>query len=89
VREPFAFRRIDAGELTAGERAGLMDLFAACWPFGEFTADDVDHAMGGVHWVAEADGRIVGHASVVPRPLEVDERPIRTGYVEAVATHPA
>jgi aminoglycoside 2'-N-acetyltransferase I len=89
VREPFAFRRIDAGELTDGERAGLVDLFAACWPVAEFTADDVDHAMGGVHWVAEEGGRIIGHASVVPRPLEVDGRPIRSGYVEAVAVHPA
>jgi aminoglycoside 2'-N-acetyltransferase I len=34
------------------------------------------------------DGRIVAHASVVERPLEVDGRPFRTGYVEAVATDP-
>jgi aminoglycoside 2'-N-acetyltransferase I len=45
--------------------------------------------MGGVHWMAEADGRLVGHASVVPRILEADGVPIRTGYVEAVAVEPA
>ena len=45
-----------------------MDLFVACWPAGEFTADDLDHAIGGAHWVAEADGLIVGHVSVVRRP---------------------
>jgi aminoglycoside 2'-N-acetyltransferase I len=45
--------------------------------------------MGGVHWLAEADGRLVGHASVVPRVLEADGMPIRTGYVEAVAVDPA
>ena len=44
--------------------------------------------MGGVHWLAEARGRIVGHASVVPRLLEADGVPLTTGYVEAVATHP-
>ncbi len=66
-----------------------MDLFVACWPADEFTADDLDHAIGGVHWVAEADGRIVAHASVVERRLEAGGRPIRTGYVEAVATLPA
>jgi aminoglycoside 2'-N-acetyltransferase I len=30
----------------------------------------------------------VAHASVVPRVLEVAGRPLRTGYVEAVATAP-
>ena len=35
--------------------------------------------MGGVHWLAEAGGRLVGHASVVPRILEADGRPIRDG----------
>ena len=80
-------RRIVSEELNAAELAQLKDLFAACWPAGEFTADDVDHAIGGVHWVAEADGMIVGHASVVERALEADGRPMRTGYVEAVATH--
>ena len=45
--------------------------------------------MGGVHWLAESEGRLVGHASVVPRILEADGVPIRTGYVEAVAVDPA
>jgi aminoglycoside 2'-N-acetyltransferase I len=45
--------------------------------------------MGGVHWFAMLGGRVVGHASVVPRILEADGRPIRTGYVEAVAVDPA
>ena len=37
----------------------------------------------------ELDGEIVAHASVVERELQVDGRPLRTGYVEAVATAPA
>ncbi len=44
--------------------------------------------MGGVHWLAVADGTVVGHVSVVPRILEADGAPIVTGYVEAVAVHP-
>ena len=36
----------------------------------------------------ELDGEIVTHASVVERELHVDDRPVRTGYVEAVATAP-
>ena len=34
----------------------------------------------------DLDGEIVTHASVVERELHVDGRPLRTGYVEAVAT---
>ena len=87
--DPFEVRRIGSPQLTSAELAQLMDLFAACWPAGEFTANDVDHALGGVHWVAEADGRIIGHVSVVQRFLEADGLPMRAGYVEAVATLPA
>ena len=32
---------------------------------------------------------MVGHASVVDRDIHVSGRPLRTGYVEAVATDPA
>ena len=76
--------------------AQLLDLFAACWPAGNFSPEDVDHALGGVHWIAEAGDRIVGHASVVPRTLVAGaDSPatgpisLATGYVEAVATHPS
>ncbi len=53
-----------------------------------FTDDDWDHAVGGVHFVLDLDGEIIAHASVVERELHVDDRPLRTGYVEAVATAP-
>jgi aminoglycoside 2'-N-acetyltransferase I len=81
-------RRVPTPALSAADLAQLLDLFHACWPAGEFTADDIAHAMGGVHWLAESGGRTVGHASVVPRLLEAGGRPMSTGYVEAVATHP-
>jgi aminoglycoside 2'-N-acetyltransferase I len=32
---------------------------------------------------------VLAHAAVVPRQLEVAGRPLRTGYVEAVATDPS
>jgi aminoglycoside 2'-N-acetyltransferase I len=81
-------RRATSPELSAADLAQLLDLFHRCWPDGDFTPEDAEHAMGGVHWIAEADGRIIAHASVVPRTLEADGRPLATGYVEAVATHP-
>ena len=89
ARQTVTVRTLRSPDLTAPDLAQLLDLFHACWPDGEFSADDAAHAMGGVHWLAEADGRIVGHASVVPRDLHADGVPLTTGYVEAVATHPS
>ena len=53
-----------------------------------FAEDDWAHALGGQHFVLDLDGQILGHASVVERVLEIGGRPLRTGYVEAVATAP-
>src|SRR5689334_6663695 len=53
------------------------------------TEDDWQHALGGTHFLLEDDAGLVGHASVVERRLYVADRPIRTGYVEAVAIQPA
>jgi aminoglycoside 2'-N-acetyltransferase I len=64
-------------------------LLAAFGPGDEaFTEDDWQHALGGLHVVVELDGVLVAHAAVVERELDVDGRPVRTGYVEAVATDP-
>jgi aminoglycoside 2'-N-acetyltransferase I len=52
------------------------------------TDEDWEHGLGGVHFVLDIEGRIVAHASVVERELQVAGRPLRTGYVEAVATDP-
>lgn len=71
--------------------AMLDELHAFCASaFGpEFSLDDWQHALGGIHCVAYAGTRTVAHAAVVERTLYVGERPVRTGYVEAVATDPA
>lgn len=53
-----------------------------------FTDDDWEHAIGGLHFVLDLDGKVLCHASVVERKLEVGGHPLRTGYVEAVATSP-
>jgi len=51
-----------------------------------FREDDWDHTVGGLHVLAVEDGGIVSHAAVVERLLTAEERPLRTGYVEGVAT---
>jgi aminoglycoside 2'-N-acetyltransferase I len=57
--------------------------------FDDFTDDDLEHGLGGRHWLLELDGRVIAHASVVERRLEIDRRSFRAGYVEAVAVEPA
>jgi aminoglycoside 2'-N-acetyltransferase I len=65
----------------------LVEAFGSD-PEEAFTDDDWEHATGGLHFVVDVDGEIVAHASVVERELHVGGRPLRTGYVEAVATAP-
>jgi aminoglycoside 2'-N-acetyltransferase I len=79
--------------LAAAQIAAIRELlwaaFSADHEDGGMTEDDWQHALGGTHFVLEEDARIVGHASVVERELHVGDRPLRTGYVEAVAVDPA
>ncbi len=57
----------------------LLDVFE-----GDFSEHDWEHALGGIHAIAEEGGELVGHASVVQRRLLHGERALRTGYVEAL-----
>lgn len=56
---------------------------------GDFSDADWEHALGGWHIVVAEDGVALSHAAVVPRILEVADRPLHAGYVEGVATAPA
>jgi aminoglycoside 2'-N-acetyltransferase I len=83
-------RERSTDELSEEELGALRELVDAAWADepDPYTDDDFANACGGVHFTVEVDGVPVAHASVVERVLEVDGRPIRTGYVEAVSTHP-
>jgi aminoglycoside 2'-N-acetyltransferase I len=55
---------------------------------GDFSDDDWDHALGGMHvFVRERNG-VVAHASVVQRRLVHGGRALRAGYVEGVGVRP-
>lgn len=74
-------------ELDAATTARLRELMDES--FGErFDDHDWSHALGGTHLIVREDELVVAHASVVPRALDVDGVPLRTGYLEAVATAP-
>lgn len=84
-------RRLATNQLTARESAAIRALLERAFgddPDERFGDDDWDHALGGIHYVLDDGAEIVGHAALVERELHVAGRPLRTGYVEAVATAP-
>jgi aminoglycoside 2'-N-acetyltransferase I len=86
-----AIRRAATGDLRPREVRAIRAILVAAFEGdedGAFTEDDWQHALGGVHVIGATGGDIVAHASVVERPIEVAGRPLRAGYVEAVATAP-
>ena len=85
-------RLVPSLELRPDEEADLRELFDEAWSDdaeGGFTDQDWGHAVGGVHVIADADGLMVAHASVVERELHTGGHRLPTGYVEAVATRPS
>ena len=83
-------RGATTAELAPREIEVLRRMMAAAWEAadGTFTDSDWEHGTGGIHVVVEEGGEILSHGSVVERTLEIDGVPVRTGYVEAVATWP-
>ncbi|MGY1707793.1 GNAT family N-acetyltransferase [Geodermatophilus sp. SYSU D00697] len=67
-------------DLLAAARTLLDEAFE-----GDFTDEDWEHALGGVHALVLDGGRLVGHGAVVQRRLVHRGRALRVGYVEAVA----
>jgi len=84
-------RRFATSSLTAAEIGAIRALMDVAFGDDEeerFTDEDWAHGLGGVHLVLDVDGVIAAHAAVVEREIHVAGRPLRTGYVEAVATAP-
>lgn len=77
-------RTAPTADLDPAEVTALRALLDAAFDH-DFSDTDWSHALGGLHVLATRDGELVGHAAVVGRQLGVGGRPLRTGYVEAVA----
>jgi len=93
AREPggLRLRQLPTAALTAGESTAIRALMTAAFGTDEdeaFTEEDWEHSIGGQHFVLDEDGMLLSHASVVEREIHIGGRPLRTGYVEAVATTP-
>jgi len=52
---------------------------------GDFSAEDWENTLGGLHVVVLVQGEPVAHAAVVQRRLLHRGRAVRTGYVEGLA----
>jgi aminoglycoside 2'-N-acetyltransferase I len=72
---------------SAAELADIRALMDLAFE-GDFSDADWKHTLGGWHAVVRVGGALVAHVSVVPRILRIGDRPLRTGYVEGMATHP-
>jgi len=83
-------RIVPTHALPPADLRAIRALMDAAFGTGKeaFADDDWQHSLGGTHFLLEVEGEIVSHASVVERQLEIGGRPLRTGYVEAVATAP-
>ncbi len=69
-------------DLDTTTRAAARALLADA--FSDFTDQDWEHALGGVHALVWEGAELIGHASVVQRRLLHHGQALRTGYVEGV-----
>lgn len=69
--------------LSAAELRAIRALLDEAFD-GDFTDDDYEHGLGGIHALVWDGSMLVGHGSVVMRRLLHDGRTLRTGYVEGV-----
>jgi aminoglycoside 2'-N-acetyltransferase I len=84
-------RSLPTAELTQAEIEQLRKLMHAAFEADDEGFSDTDwrHAAGGRHFLFEVNGEVRAHASVVPRVIGIGDRPLSTGYVEAVAVAPS
>ncbi|MFF9770856.1 GNAT family N-acetyltransferase [Streptomyces sp. NPDC014636] len=71
-------------ELEPSELSAVRALLDAAFD-GDFSDEDWQHGLGGMHVLVQDDAGLAAHGSVVMRRLRHRGRWLRTGYVEAVA----
>jgi len=83
-------RAVPSADLQAADLDALRELLGAAFKEPGLDLNDAAWAntFGGVHVLLDVDGLLVAHAAIVERLLVAGDRPLRTGYVEAVATRP-
>jgi aminoglycoside 2'-N-acetyltransferase I len=82
--EKIAVQVLHTADLGPAVRAAARALVVGAFA-DEVTGQDWDHALGGIHALAWEGESLVGHAAVVQRSMLHQGRPLRCGYIEAVA----
>ena len=77
-------RLVHTADLDTETRHRVRQMVAAAFG-GDFTDEDWEHALGGMHALVWRHGAIIAHAAVVQRRLLYGGTALRCGYVEAVA----
>ncbi|MFI9309510.1 GNAT family N-acetyltransferase [Streptomyces triculaminicus] len=77
-------RTAHTSDLSDAELVAIRSLLTDAFE-GDFTDEDWDHGIGGMHALRYEDGELVAHGSLVQRRLLHGGRALRAGYVEAVA----
>jgi aminoglycoside 2'-N-acetyltransferase I len=80
-------RLVHTADLDDEAREQAKQMLAAAFD-GQFSEDDWEHALGGMHALVMSHGLLIAHASVVQRRLVHRGVALRCGYVEAVGVHP-
>ncbi|MET9443171.1 GNAT family N-acetyltransferase [Streptomyces sp. NPDC006610] len=80
-------RTVHTADLAPAELRALRGFLDAVFA-GDFSDDDFDHGLGGMHVLVDDDAGLAAHGAVVMRRVRHRGRWLRTGYVENVAVRP-
>jgi aminoglycoside 2'-N-acetyltransferase I len=78
---------VHTAQLSRADRQAARELLEAAFPH-DFTEEDWEHALGGLHALVREGHELIAHGAVVQRRLLHGGRALRAGYVEGVAVHP-
>jgi len=80
-------RLVHTSDLDVETREGARRMVIEAFDKGEvdFTDDDWEHALGGMHALIVVHGTLIAHGAVVQRQLYHGAGALRCGYLEAVA----
>jgi aminoglycoside 2'-N-acetyltransferase I len=77
-------RLVHTSDLDRETRRHVCQMVTAAFA-GDFTAEDWEHTLGGMHALIWQHGAIIAHAAVIQRRLLYGGDALRCGYVEGVA----
>ena len=77
-------RLVHTADLDGETRQRVYEMVTAAFA-GDFTDDDWEHTLGGMHALIWQHGAIIAHAAVIQRRLFYGDEALRCGYVEGVA----